>query len=695
MHAKNRVVVSKIWITGYWLWSRLSYIATTSNQRRIVEIQLLASVGWKRGCQPFSCPCSLNVMHCRKERHVCLRNPLPPFLFGFRSIQSLPEAWGSWERQHAASALHYACIMPIPSLHLKIKTSLMQRSKGFGHGVVVSKICYVIYSDCVQDLDYRILIVLSVVTRGCCKPMNNCRDWAFRNIGLEVWLPAFQPPMFSKCDALPKGERFIWHVCLRNPFPPFLFGFRSLQSLPEAWGSWERQHAASALHYACIMPIPSLQLKIKTSLMQRSKGLGHGVVVSKICYVIYSDCVQDLDYRILIVLSVVTRGCCKPMNNCRDWAFRNIGLEVWLPAFQPPMFSKCDALPKGERFVWHVCLRNPFPPFLFWFRSLQSLPEAGFWEPQYVPPGLHYACIMPIPSLQLKIKTSLMQRSKGFGHGVVVSKICYNALIVLSIVLCDCCKRMNDCRDWAFRNIGLEVWLPAFQPSMFSKCDALPKGERFVWHVCLRNPFPPFLFWFRSLQSLPQAGFWEPQYVPPGLHYGCIMPIPSLQLQKKNLSHAGKQSSLGVVVSKICYNALIVLSIVLGDCCKRMNDCRDWAFSNIGLEEWLPAFQLLIFENKSINAEKRYVRNVCLGNPCLLWYQSLHSPPEAWGPWEPQYAPPVLHSCCIMPTPSLQLQKKDQSHAEKQRVWSRSCGLQELIVAIYWLFLYDCCQGRF
>ena len=30
-----------------------------------------------------------------------------------------------------------------------------------------------------------------------------------------------------------------------------------------------------------------------------------------------------------------------------------------------------------------------------------------------------------------------MQRSRGFGHGVVVSKNCYDILIVL---LCDCCK---------------------------------------------------------------------------------------------------------------------------------------------------------------------------------------------------------------------------------------------------------------
>ena len=86
---------------------------------------------------------------------------------------------------------------------------------------------------------------------------------------------------------------------------------------------------------------------------------------------------------------------------------------------------------------------------------------------------------MPIPSLQLQEKTCLMQRSRGFGHGVVVCKICYNAVIVLSVVLCDSCKPMNNCRDWAFSNSGLEVGLPAFQLPMFPKCDTLPKGDLF------------------------------------------------------------------------------------------------------------------------------------------------------------------------------------------------------------------------
>ena len=117
----NTVIVSKIWITGCWLRSQLWHV-TDANQWTIFEIELLATVGWKQGCQPFSCPCSLNVTHCRKEiwfvRHVCFRNPC---LLGNLSLHSLPEAWGPWELQYAPPVLHYACIMPIPSLQLQKK----------------------------------------------------------------------------------------------------------------------------------------------------------------------------------------------------------------------------------------------------------------------------------------------------------------------------------------------------------------------------------------------------------------------------------------------------------------------------------------------------------------------------------------------------------------------------------------------
>ena len=172
-------------------------------------------MGWKWGCQPFSCRCSQNMTHWqgkrRFARQVCLRNPFPPFLLGISIIHSLPEA-GSWQRQYAPPALHYGCIMPIPSLQLQEMTCLMQRSRGFGHGAVVPKICY------------NAVIVLSVVLSDCCKPMNTCRDWAFSNSGLEVGVPAFQLPMFPECDAVPK--EISW-TCLFK----FFFG-NSTRPLP-------------------------------------------------------------------------------------------------------------------------------------------------------------------------------------------------------------------------------------------------------------------------------------------------------------------------------------------------------------------------------------------------------------------------------------------------------------------------------
>ena len=48
--------------------------------------------------------------------------------------------------------------------------------------------------------------------------VSNCWDWAFSISELDVWLPAFQLPMFAKCDALPKGDVFHMFV-KRNPFP--------------------------------------------------------------------------------------------------------------------------------------------------------------------------------------------------------------------------------------------------------------------------------------------------------------------------------------------------------------------------------------------------------------------------------------------------------------------------------------------
>ena len=47
-----------------------------------------------------------------------------------------------------------------------------------------------------------------VLYSDCFKSTKNCRDAAFSNSGLEVGLPAFQLPMFGKCDTLPKRDLF-------------------------------------------------------------------------------------------------------------------------------------------------------------------------------------------------------------------------------------------------------------------------------------------------------------------------------------------------------------------------------------------------------------------------------------------------------------------------------------------------------
>ena len=72
---------------------------------------------------------------------------------------------------------------------------------------------------------------------------------------------------------------------------------------------------------------------------------------------------------------------------------------------------------------------------------------------------LHYGCIMPIP-LQLQKKSCLMQRSRGFGHGVVICKNCYSIYIYTLIVLL----------MWLLQTkLLVEAGLPAFQLPMFAK----------------------------------------------------------------------------------------------------------------------------------------------------------------------------------------------------------------------------------
>ena len=111
-------LVTELWsprfATIQRLCSQLCY-QTAANQQTLVESELLATVGWTCGCRPFSCRCSQNVTHCRKE--ICstcsfeesipaiplgnAKHPLPT-----RSLTLLRAAVRSTS---CALCLYYAC----------------------------------------------------------------------------------------------------------------------------------------------------------------------------------------------------------------------------------------------------------------------------------------------------------------------------------------------------------------------------------------------------------------------------------------------------------------------------------------------------------------------------------------------------------------------------------------------------------
>ena len=185
---ETKGLVTELWSRKFvtqWLCSQLCY-ETAANEWTLVKIEILVTVGWKWGCQPFSCRSSLNVTYCRKDIcSTCLsKESIPAIPFGI-SKHPLPTRSRSLRATVGSTSSAFCLHHAHPFVAAAEKASLMQRSIGFGHGVVASKICY----------------NTVIVQWDCCKPTNTCQDWDFSNSGLEVWLPAFQLPMFSKCDA--------------------------------------------------------------------------------------------------------------------------------------------------------------------------------------------------------------------------------------------------------------------------------------------------------------------------------------------------------------------------------------------------------------------------------------------------------------------------------------------------------------
>ena len=140
------------------------------------------------------------------------------------------------------------------------------------------------------------------------------------------------------------------------------------------------------------------------------------------------------------------------INNYRDWAFSSSGLEVGLPALQLPSLAKWDALPKGD--LRSTCLfkesipaipvrnsKHPLPGRSKFLRAAARSTSSALWL-HHAHPIVAAAGKRPVSCGEAKCLVTQLWS--------VVSKICYpvtNAVIVLSVVLCDCCKPINICRE--------------------------------------------------------------------------------------------------------------------------------------------------------------------------------------------------------------------------------------------------------
>ena len=115
------------------------------------SLRLLRAAVWKCGFQPFSCPCSTYLPFVKSK------SPLPT-----RNLRCLRAAAHSTS---SALWLRHAH----PSVAAAEKTCLMQRSRGFGHGVVVSRICWGIFRSPMVPCDHC----------DHYKTLNGFGDWAF------------------------------------------------------------------------------------------------------------------------------------------------------------------------------------------------------------------------------------------------------------------------------------------------------------------------------------------------------------------------------------------------------------------------------------------------------------------------------------------------------------------------------------
>ena len=145
-----------------------------------------------------------------------------------------------------------------------------------------------------------------------------------------------------------------------------------------------------------------------------------------------------------------------------------------------------------KRFVRHVCLRNPFLPLPLGIPSIHSLPEAGSWEWQYVPAALLYACVMPMPSLQLKEKPCLMPRSR------VVTELWSPSFVTIQWLCSQSCY-VTAANQWTMVEIELLATMGrewGCQPFSFLCLKNVTHSRNEIYATCLSKESIPAISLF-------------------------------------------------------------------------------------------------------------------------------------------------------------------------------------------------------
>ena len=211
--------------------------------------------------------------------------------------------------------------------------------------------------------------------------------------------------------------------------------------------------------------------------MKRSRGFGH-----RVCGL------RDLYNTVICALSCAMRLLQKK-NNCRDWDFSNSELDVWLPGFQLPMFPKVTHCRK--EICWTCLFKESIPAIPFWnskhptYQKLE-VPESRSTFRHLCIKWWHHAH----PFVAAAEKECVMQRSRGFGHRSCGPKNCHNIVILLSVVLWDCCKK------WTIVEIEILAavsWTCGCQPLSCRCSQTVMHCRKEICWTCLFQELMPFV----------------------------------------------------------------------------------------------------------------------------------------------------------------------------------------------------------